>query len=121
MGTKGIVTNVSASRIADHFSNYLFHGYTGHDRHVQRVSTWLGFLILGIAKLNVTWRPFRMRQLIFERNGKRYKARYNHKIRPRGGIEFVEVAKSPGSPDIAVVAIIASLDDAAGFYDNPHL
>jgi hypothetical protein len=32
----------SASRIADHFSNYLFNEYKGNGRHVQRVSTWLG-------------------------------------------------------------------------------
>jgi hypothetical protein len=79
----------SASRLADHFSNYLFHGYAGNNRHVERVSTWLGFLILGIERLNVTWRPSRQRQLIFERRGKRYKARYNHRIKSRGGIEFV--------------------------------
>lgn len=111
----------SASRMADHFSDYLFHGYAGESRHVQRVSTWLGFLILGIEKLNVTWRPSSSRQLVFERGGKRYKARYAHGIKPRGGIEFVEVAKSRGSPDIAVVVTIASINDAAAFYDNPHL
>jgi hypothetical protein len=110
----------SASRITDYFSNYLFHEYGGNNRHVQRVSTWLGFLVLGIAKLNVTWQP-RGRQLIFERRGKRYKARYNHRIKPRGGIEFVEIAKSPGSPDIRVVSTIASIDEAASFYNKPHL
>jgi len=112
---------ISASRLADHFSDYLFHQYTGNARHVQRVATWLGFLILGIEKLNVAWRPVRKRQLIFERKGKRYKARYNHRIKPRGGVEFVEVAKTPGSPDIAVVVTIASIKDAADFYDDPHL
>jgi len=109
-----------ASRIADHFSNYLFHVYTGNARHVQRVSTWLGFLILGIAKLNVTWHPSRSRQLVFERRGKRYKARYRH-FKPRGGIEFVEIGKSQGSPEIKTVVTIASLEDAARFYDKPHL
>jgi hypothetical protein len=112
---------ISASRLADHFSDYLFHQYTGDARHVQRVSTWLGFLILGLEKLKVAWRPFRERQLIFEHKGKRYKARFNHRIKPRGGIEFVEVAIAPGLPDIAVVVTIASLNDAADFYDHPHL
>src|SRR5262249_14396065 len=98
-----------------------FHKYTGNSRHVQRVSTWLGLLILGIEKLNVTWRPSRQRQLIFERRGKRYKARYNHRIKPRGGIELVEVGEAQGLPDIAVVVTIRSLGEAADFYDNPHL
>jgi hypothetical protein len=111
----------SGSRIADHFVDYLFHGYTGNSRHVQQVASWLGLLILGLEKLNVAWRPSRARQLIFEKGGKRYKARFNHRIRPRGGVEFVEVAKAPGSPDIAVRVQIASLNDAAAFYDAPHL
>ena len=112
---------LSASRIADHFINYLFHDYTGDSRHVQRVASWLGLLVLGLEKLKVDWRPSRSRQLIFERRGKRYKARYNHRIKPRGGIEFVEVAKAQGSPDIAVRVTVASLADAASFYDSPHL
>lgn len=111
----------SASRIADHFTDYLFHGYTGDKRHVQRIASWLGLLILGLEKLGVAWRPSRERQLIFEISGKRYKARYNHAIKPRGGIEFVEVAKARGAPDIAVRVTISSLDDAARFYDAPHL
>ncbi len=111
----------SAERIADHFVNYLFNEYTGNARHVQRVASWLGLLILGIEKLKVTWRPSRSRQLIFERRGKRYKARYNHRIRPRGGIELVEVAKAPGSPDIGVRVTITNLSDAAVFFEKPHL
>jgi hypothetical protein len=99
---------LSASRIADHFSNYLFNEYDGNARHVQRVSTWLGLLILGVEKLDVTWRLSQKRQLVFERKGKRYKARYRHTIKPRGGIEFVEIEKSQGSPDIATVLTIAS-------------
>lgn len=112
---------LTASRIADHFSNYLFNRYSGNARHVQRVSTWLGLLILGVEKLNVKWRLSRERQLVFERKGKRYKARYEHSIKPRGGIEFVEIAKTQGSPDIKTVVTIASLDDAKRFYDKPHL
>ncbi|KYK45338.1 hypothetical protein A1D31_34885 [Bradyrhizobium liaoningense] len=78
-------------------------------------------MILGLAKLKVSWRPHRSRQLVFDRAGKLYKARYNHKIKPRGGIEFVEVSRSQGLPDISVVLTIASLDEAARFYDKPRL
>jgi hypothetical protein len=69
----------------------------------------------------VTWHLPQKRQLVFERNGKRYKARYRHGIKPRGGIEFVEIQKSQGSPDGATVLTITSLDDAARFYNKPRL
>ena len=36
-------------------------------------------------------------------------------LRPRGGIEIVEVAETRGSPEISTVMTITSLDDAAGF------
>ena len=111
----------SASRLADHFVNYLFHEYQGDNRHVQQVASWLGLLLLGLEKLGVEWRPYRARQLIFEREGKRYKARYRHQIKPRGGIEFVEVAAERGMPDVRVARTITSLEDAAAFYDRPGL
>lgn len=106
--------------MADHFANYLFNTYEGDNRHVQRVSTWLGLLILGVDKLGVEMRV-RQRQIVFDLKEKRYKARYSHRIKPRGGIEFVEIEKSPGSPDIKIVLSITSLEDAAAFYDKPKL
>jgi len=42
-------------------------------------------------------------------------------FKPRGGIEFVEIGKSQGSPEIKTIVSIASLDEAARFYDKPHL
>ena len=36
-------------------------------------------------------------------------------LRPRGGIEIIEVAETRGSPEISTVMTITSLDDAARF------
>jgi hypothetical protein len=113
--------NFSAERMAEHFTNYLFQDYAGNVRHVQRVSSWLGLLALGIEAIKADWKPSSSRQLIFELGNKRYKVRYNHKIKPKGGIEFVEVEKSRGSPDIHIVRTVSSLTDAADFYRNPTL
>lgn len=113
------MTEYSAGRMADHFTEYLFQKYEGDARHVQRVASWLGLLALGLDKVRDKWKPINVRQLVFEISNKRYKGRYNHQIKPKGGIEFVEVAKSPGSPDVRVIATIASLADAEAFYKKP--
>lgn len=111
----------SAERMAEHFVNYLFEGYAGNARHVRRVAAWLGLLALGIDKIKDNWHGSNSRQLIFEKDGQKYKVRYNHRVRPNGGIEIVEVAPGRGSPDAAVVLQIASLYEAARFYDSPRL
>jgi PIN like domain len=66
------------------------------------------------------WIP-RSRQLFFELRGHRYKAKYNHTLGKRGGIEIVEIGEGRGSPEIASVGAITSLDEAAQFYANPRL
>jgi hypothetical protein len=111
----------SAERMAEHFVNYMFEGYSGHARHVRRVAAWLGFLTLGIDKIKDSWHDSNSRQLIFEKDGQKYKVRYNHAVRPNGGIEIVEVGPGRGSPDGAIAVQISSLHDAARFYDNPQL
>jgi len=59
------------------------------------------------------------RQLCFEFNGKRYKARYNRKLKPRGGIEIVEVSATPGQPERGVARAITNLKEAAKFFRSP--
>jgi hypothetical protein len=113
--------NFSAERMAEHFVNYMFEGYAGNARHVRRVAAWLGFLTLGIDKIRDNWHGSNSRQLIFEKDGQKYKVRYNHGVRPNGGIEIVEVMDGRGSPDGVVVLQIGSLYDAARFYDNPRI
>jgi len=111
----------SAERMAEHFVNYMFERYAGNARHVRRVAAWLGFLTLGIDKIKDNWHGSNSRQLIFEKDGQRYKVRYNHGVKPNGGIEIVEVASGRGSPDGTVMVQIASLYDAARFYEDPQL
>jgi hypothetical protein len=78
-------------------------------------------LVLGIENIKEEWWIPRERQLFFTAGGHRYKARYSHDPRPRGGIEIVEVAESRGSPEIGIVMTITSLDDAAWFFAHPRL
>jgi hypothetical protein len=111
----------SAERMAEHFVNYMFERYKGHARHVHRVAGWLGFLALGIDQIKDNWHGSNSRQLIFEKDGRKYKVRYSHDVEPNGGIEIVEVASGRGSPDGAVVVQITSLYDAERFYKNPRL
>lgn len=114
----------SAERMSEYFINYLTRQYSGNARHVYRVAPWLGLIALGIEKIKDSWRIGSSRQLIFEKGKKRYKARYEHGIKrggQRGGIEIVEVAKSPGSPDITIAKQIGSLAEAENFYKNPKI
>jgi hypothetical protein len=110
----------SAERMADAFINYLYDNYKGN-RHVRRVAAWFGFLVFGIEQIKETWWLPRSRQLFFESKGRRYKVKYNHTIKPRGGIEIVEVAAEKGSPEIRTVLSISSMNDAARFYGRPNL
>ena len=59
--------------LADHFVNYLYDEYRG-SRHVRRVASWIGLIVLGIERLAGTnWKVPRNRQLRFEYAGRRYK------------------------------------------------
>lgn len=112
--------NFSAERMADAFVNYLYDEHQG-SRHVRRVASWLGLLILGVEKIKDRWWIPRSRQLFFEVDGHRYKAKYSHTLAGRGGIEIIELGHGRGAPEIGSVASIASLDDAARFYARPRL
>jgi hypothetical protein len=109
----------SADRMADAFVNYLYDEYQG-SRHVRRVASWLGLLVLGIERIKTTWWIPRSRQLFFETAG-RYKARYSHTAGNRGGIEIIQIGEGRGSPEIGTVTTITSLDEAAQFYASPVL
>jgi hypothetical protein len=102
-------------RIADHFVNYLFDQYRGA-RHVRRVAAWIGFVLTAIERAGATARINRQRQLVFERDGHRYKVRYRHDIRPRGGIEILKVLPGRGAPDGEILLRIASLGNAEDAY-----
>lgn len=109
-------TEANLDRIADHFVNYLFDQYQG-TRHVRRVSSWIGLILKGIQRAgaeNVTFH--RARQLTFKYRGQMFKARYNHKIRSRGGIEIVQVLPGRGSPDGSIVLQVGNLREAEDAY-----
>lgn len=111
----------SSDRMADVFVNYLYDEYQG-SRHVRRVAAWIGFLVLGIEQLKENWWLHRKRQVFFESKGHRYKVKYDHRIKPRGGIAIVEVKNDRGSSEIGgPVLTIANLNDAARFYARPNL
>ena len=61
------------------------------------------------------------KQLCFEFDGRRFKARYNPRLEPHGGIEIVEVEPKTGQPDIGVAKAISNLKEAAKFFRKPEL
>jgi hypothetical protein len=110
----------SAERMAEISLARLFR-HKADSEHLRRVASWLGLLILGIEKIKDIWWVSHSKQLCFEFNGRRFKARYNHRLKPHGGIEIVEVEVKSGKPDIGVAKAIANLKDAAKFFRSPRL
>lgn len=112
----------SAERMSDLFLTYLFKN-KADSRHVRRIASWLGFLIVGVEEVKDKWWLSHTRQLCFEVGSKRYKARYKHDLGRgrRGGIEFVQVAKSQGQPEIRIAKQISDLSEAAAFFRRPKL
>ncbi len=86
---------------------------------MRRVASWVGLIVLGIEKLTGSRKIPRTRQLRFEYAGRSFKAKYNHKTGPRGGIDIVEIVSGRGSPEGRTVASIKNLEEAARFYDDP--
>src|SRR6266700_1618613 len=86
------LVGATAEALADHFVNYLFAKYPDH-RHVRRVASWVGLIVLGIEKLAGGRYVPRSRQLHFDYNSKSYKATFNHNAggSRRGGIDIVEI------------------------------
>src|SRR5205814_578419 len=91
------LADASAERIADHFINYVF-AEKADNRHVRRVASWVGLIVLGIEKLTGSRYVPRSRQLRFEYDGRCFKAKFNHSAGARGGIEIVEIEDGRGSP-----------------------
>lgn len=110
---------VGPERIADHFIAYLFDEYP-HNNHVRRVSSWVGLIVLGIEKLADRRYIPRSRQLRFEYDGRSFKAKFNHRAGPRGGIDIVEIDEGRGSPEGRTICSITNLIEAAYFYDTPE-
>ena len=79
-------------------------------------------MVLGIQRATgKDWKVPRNRQLRFGFQGRSFKAKYNYKAGPRGGIEIVEVREGRGSPEAKTVTSIANLRDAEDFYNRSPL
>ena len=110
----------SSEHVANTFAAYMRDNI--ERPHVFRVTTWLGMLILAIDKVKTDWWISTPRQLFFsavsyDTNPEgRYKVRFNHSIRPRGGLEIIEVGTGRGQAELGVVATFASLSDVERFH-----
>jgi hypothetical protein len=111
----GKLTGASAERLANYFVDYLYDNYRG-SRHVRRVASWTGLLVLGIEHLGAKARIPRTRQLVFAYKDRSFKLKYNHKAGPRGGIDVVEVLQGRGMPEGSTMRSIRSLSEAERFY-----
>jgi hypothetical protein len=108
----------SVELLADHFVNYLFDTYQG-TRHVRGVATWIGFLLKGLENLpGSQLQQSRERQVRFDYANRRFKARYNHTVGTRGGIEIIEVLPGRGQPEGEVAVQITNLHEAEEVYRN---
>jgi hypothetical protein len=112
--------DLSAERMAEISLAKLFHN-RADSPHLRRIASWLGLLILGVEKIKDRWWVSHSKQLCFEFNGRRFKARYNPRLEPHGGIEIVEVEPKSGKPDMSVAKAISTLKDAAKFFRSPRL
>ena len=105
--------------IADYFINYLYSKYRGN-RHVRRVASWVGLLVLGLIRAkgvtNINRR--RTRQLAFEYANRMFKVKFNHAVGGRGGIEIVELFEKKGEPEGQRVLEIKTLLDAENAYQS---
>jgi hypothetical protein len=113
------LADATPERIADHFVNYLFQEYPDN-RHVRRVASWVGLIVLGIEKLTGRRYIPRTRQLRFDYDGGSFKAKFNHKAGSRGGVDIVEIVDGRGSPEGRTVVSITNLEQAGSFYDQPQ-
>jgi hypothetical protein len=113
-----LATTGSTERVADHFVNYLFDHYQG-SRHVRRVSTWIGFILKAIDKVaGNSLQMSRTRQIIFDYQNHRFKARFSHQVGARGGIQIVEVLAGRGAPEGGTALTIRSLSEAEDAYNS---
>jgi hypothetical protein len=107
------MTEMSRDFVAQHFINYMF-DKANEVRHVQRVASWIGMVLLGIERRKDGWQFLNKRQLAFRKGAKWYKVRYSHAVQPRGGLQIVEMFD--GRTDGQVVQELGCLDDVERFY-----
>jgi hypothetical protein len=107
----------TAERLTQYFTTYLFQNYRG-SRHVRRIAPWLGLIALGLQRLGAQGRIPRVRQFQFDYRGYTFKAKFDHQLGVRGGIQIIQVLPGRGSPEGEVAFSVESLGDAERFYSN---
>jgi len=114
-----MIANVkSAELIANDFVAYLYKKYKG-TRHVRMVASWIGFIILAVARASdAKMRLRRVRQLEFEYRDHTFRVAYGHKVGPRGGIDIVEILPGRGEPLGEAVVKITTLMQAEEVYNS---
>jgi hypothetical protein len=96
--------------------SYLFDQYHG-SRHVRRVASWIGFIIVAAEKVaDGTLGQNRERQIMFRYKARQFKAKYDHKVGHRGGIKIIEVLPGRGAPEGQVVIEVKNLTEAEACY-----
>lgn len=109
---KNVPASMSQDYVAQHFVNYMFDNAT--TRHVQRVASWIGLLVLAIKARRDEWKFWHNRQLVYRVDETWYKVRYSHTVGTRGGVQIVEMLDSKTDGD--VVRELTTLEDVEEFY-----
>lgn len=108
---------MSPELLADKFISYLSVKYSSN-RHVRRVASWIGFIIMGVHNCkgitNIV--PRRTRQIEFEFKNRNFKVKFDHRIGGRGGIEIREFLPGKGAPNGNVVVQVKNLQEAEALY-----
>ena len=110
----------SAERMAEVYLAKIFPDQADNP-HMRQVASWLGVLMLGVEKIKDKWWVSHNKQLCFEFDGRRFKAQYNDRLEPHGGIEIIEVEAKTGQSDIGIAKVISNLKDAMKFFRSPKL
>jgi hypothetical protein len=108
--------NFSADRMCEFFRDYIAREF-GDKLKIMRIMPWLNLIAHGIDMRKTRWWAVGERQLHFEvADGKRYKAKFDHDLGFRGGIVIIEIATTPGEPEIETVESIRSDAEAKEFF-----
>ena len=108
---------MGSERLADYFVNYLFASYQGA-RHVRRVASWVGLIVLAVDRIGERRWIWGRRQLRFTFQSRTFRLKYDHSLGSRGGIQIVEVLSGQGSPEGDIATSIMSLSEAERFYND---
>jgi hypothetical protein len=100
---------MSLEMLSNHFLGVL----SGKSRHVQRVASWLGLVLVGLKNMRATdVRTYYKQRLRFCYRGKEYVLHYRHDLGGRGGLALYDKATS------RVVFEMCSMEDAERFYTS---